>query len=169
MRELEKVSVHFFQVLNDANQITAYGYKQRANASTGYNVISFPYGAIASVEYPDSKSNVKNRRDKFKKYILMNLSEGVWPELEKSLDSIMDSMDKSAYVKAYVASYANDFEMKEIERYFKENISGHIMLSGHNNAFVETSKREKGFYAWLVVGDRSWTLINPRVGVFGRG
>lgn len=168
LQSKEKVTVYFFQVLNDDNQIVDYGYKARSSGTKGYNIKSFPYDFIKSVEYPNSTENRKERREQFKKYILMNIQPGVWPELKDSIDSILDSTHDSAYTKVYLKSYANSFEMEQIERYFNEQISGTIHLWGHENVYVETSKRETGFYAWLVINERSWTMINPNVAVLGR-
>jgi hypothetical protein len=168
MQKVEKVTLRFFQLLNDENQIIGYGYKQRAAAMSGYNVKSIPYEDILKIEYPNSEENYEIAKQKYKKYILMNLDDGVWPDLTENIDGILANMFANQYVRVYTNSYANSFEMLEIERYFKERISGNIMLSGARDAYIETSKREKGFYAWLVLGEKSYVLINPRVAVMGR-
>lgn len=159
----ETIVLRFFEVFKD-DVVYGYGYKQRLNETKGYNVNSLPLEFVVSMAY-EAKTDKSQLKKKFKRYILSNLDADVWPELNDNLDSILDNLLPNQYTRMYLKSYANDFEMMQIENLFKNRLSGRVDLSSGLNIFVETSKREKGYYAWLVIGNRSFMMLNPKVAV----
>ncbi len=160
-------TLRFFQLF-EGDKILGYGYKQRSNETKGYSINNIPYDSLVSVEYPDKIINHEKKKEMFKKWVLRNVSDGVWPELEREIDSILATYKDSEYVKTYTKSLGNEYELKLVQDLFDEKRSGTVVLSKRNNVFVETSQRESGFYAWLVVGERSCMLINPHVAILKR-
>lgn len=162
-KPVKQITLRFFELFND-NGVYGYGYKQRINETRGYNVKSLPTDAIETMEF-ERKTDYSHQKKLFKNYILRTRDDDVWPELEKNIDSILDNLLPNQYVRMYLNSYANAFEMMQIENLFKNRYSGRVDLSSGLNIFVETSKREKGYYAWLVIGNRSYMMLSPKVAV----
>ena len=161
------VTLRFFELF-EGDVITGYGYKQRSNEVRGYSINNIPYDSLARVEYPDGQIDFEHERDVFKKWVLRNLSPGVWPDMEKNIDNILSTLRHGELTRVYVKSFAFPHEMSQVEALFNEKRSGTVTLSKRDNVFVETSNRESGFYAWLVVGERSWTMLNPKIAILAR-
>ena len=88
--------------------------------------------------------------------------------LETNIDSILSTLKPSEYTRIYTKSLGHQLELERVQRLFDDRVSGTVVLSKRNNVFVETSQREKGFYAWLVIGERSYTMLNPKVAILPR-
>jgi hypothetical protein len=164
----KQITLRFFQLFNEDNVITGYGYKQRSNETHGYSINNIPWESIVSVSYPDKTIDPANEKEVFKKWVLRNLDVGVWPEMETNIDSILSTLKPSEYTRIYTKSLGHQLELEKVQRLFDDRLSGTVVLSKRNNVFVETSQREKGFYAWLVVGERSYTMLNPKVAILPR-
>ena len=161
-------TLRFFELFDENKVITGYGYKQRSNEVKGYSINNIPYDVLARVEYPDGTIDYAHERQKFKKWVLRNLDDGVWPTLEENIDSILSNLKPDEYTRIYTKGFAFPHEMQRVEELFESKQSGTVVLSKRNNVFVETSKRENGFFAWLVVGERSWTMLNPKMAILAR-
>jgi hypothetical protein len=161
-------TLRFFELFDENKVVTGYGYKQRSNEVRGYSINNIPYDSLVSVEYPDGNHDDEHEREVFKKWALRNLDDGVWPELVTNIDSILSCLKHGEMTRVYVKSFAFQHEMDLVEEMFKERRSGTVILSKRDNVFVETSQRETGFYAWLVVGERSWTMLNPKIAILAR-
>lgn len=159
----KQITLRFFELFND-DGVYGYGYKQRINETRGYNIKSLPTEFIETMEL-EEKTDYAHQKKLFKSYILRTRDADIWPDLEENIDSILDNLFPNQYVRMYLKSYANDFEMMQIENLFKNRYSGRVDLSSGLNIFVETSKREKGYYAWLVIGNRSYMMLSPKVAV----
>lgn len=160
--------LRFFELFDENKVITGYGYKQRSNEVKGYSINNIPYDVLARVEYPDGTIDYAHEREKFKKWVLRNLDDGVWPTLEENIDSILSNLKPDEYTRIYTKGFAFPHEMQRVEELFESKQSGTVVLSKRNNVFVETSSRENGFFAWLVVGERSWTMLNPKMAILAR-
>jgi hypothetical protein len=123
---------------------------------------------IVEVSYPDENVDYEAHRIKFKKWILRNLDQGVWPQMEDNIDSILSCLKPNEYTRFYLRTIATADQLQRVEQLFEERRSGTVNIGIKNNAFVETSQRESGFYAWLVIGEKSWTLLNPNVAILGK-
>lgn len=161
-------TLRFFELFDENKVVTGYGYKQRSNEVRGYSINNIPYDSLVSVEYPDENRDDEHEREVFKKWALRNLDDGVWPELVTNIDSILSYLKHGEMTRVYVKSFAFQHEMDRVEEMFKERRSGTVILSKRDNVFVETSQRETGFYAWLIVGERSWTMLNPKIAILAR-
>lgn len=162
------VTLRFFELFDENKIVTGYGYKQRSNEVKGYSINNIPYEVLAQVEYPDGTIDYAYEREKFKKWVLRNLDDGVWPNLKENIDSILSNLKPDEYTRIYTKGFAFPHEMQRVEELFESKQSGTVVLSKRNNVFVETSKRENGFFAWLVVGERSWTMLNPKMAILAR-
>lgn len=161
-------TLRFFELFDENKIVTGYGYKQRSNEVKGYSINNIPYDLLVRVEYPDGLIDYAHEREKFKKWVLRNLDDGVWPTLEENIDSILSNLKPDEYTRIYTKGFAFPHEMQRVEELFESKQSGTVVLSKRNNVFVETSRRENGFFAWLVVGERSWTMLNPKMAILAR-
>ena len=88
--------------------------------------------------------------------------------MENDIDSMLDSLKPGEYIRMYTKSFGYPHELTKVNELFSKRMSGTVVLSKKNNVFVETSQRENGFYAWLVIGERSLTMLNPNVAIIPR-
>lgn len=164
----KNITLRFFQLFTEDGVITGYGYKQRSNETHGYSINNIPWESIESISYPDKLIDPAKERTLFKKWVLRSLDNGVWPEMEENIDSILSSLKVGEYTRIYTKSLGYQYELNKVKELFENRESGTVTLSKRENVFVETSQREKGFYAWLVVGERSYTMLNPKVAILPR-
>lgn len=163
IKKLNHITLRFFEF--GENEFIGYGYKKRSDSTHGYNIKSLDYFLINKVEYPDENIDDELDRVRFKKWVLRNLDKDVWPNMEKSIDSIIAGMSHNDLKRTYLKTICNEFELKAIEEMFNARKTGTFHIGYNRRMFVEMSQREDGYYAWLVIDERSSMLINPRVAI----
>lgn len=162
-KNISKITLRFFE-FGEGNLI-GYGYKKRSDATSGYNIKSLDYFLVSKVSYPDDDVDDEHQRSLFKKWVLRNLDDDVWPDMENSIDNLIANRSNKELTRTYLKSYFNQYELEVIKEMFDSRKDGRVHAGMSDKIFVELSKRKDGYYAWLVVNERSSMLINPNVAI----
>ena len=162
-RNISNITLRFFEF--GEGKLIGYGYKKRSDATVGYNIKSIDHFLISKISYPDDNIDVEHQRALFKKWVLRNLDEDVWPDMETSIDDLIANKSNNELTRTYLKSLFNQYELDVIREMFESRKDGRVHAGMNNNIFVELSKRKNGYYAWLVVNERSSMLINPNVAI----
>jgi endo-1,4-beta-mannosidase len=85
--------------------------------------------------------------------------------METSIDDLIANKSNNELTRTYLKSLFNQYELDVIREMFESRKDGRVHAGMNNNIFVELSKRKNGYYAWLVVNERSSMLINPNVAI----
>ena len=162
-KNLSKITLRFFEF--GEGDLIGYGYKKRSDAIVGYNIKSIDYFLVSKVSYPDENIDDEHQRDLFKKWVLRNIDEDVWPNIENSIDNLIANRTSKELTRTYLKTLFNQYEMEVIQEMFNSRKDGRVHAGMSDHVFVELSQRKDGYYAWLVVNERSSMLINPTVAI----